>query len=444
MADMALLHADSLLKRSGGLHPPESVILSWPRPNYTHPEERGWEAPIVLLVFLGITTIVYVARMWARLAVSKNAGADDILISISMLPLFGLTISVILAITKYGFHWHVWDQTAESLVTTREITYAIELSYMFSTTLIKISILCFYRRITGSLTNYFNYWVWGTIIFCAVYGVLFTFLITFTCTPVSGFFHVFDIPWRLKNELHCRDEGAIIVACAAISSVQDLLICLLPIFLVWNLQISRRQRFALCGIFGMGAVTCVCGIMRTYYATYVYYYTYDITWYAYYGWVWTVLEAQLGVICASAPAIKVFFKRYFALTSSRNGGYSGSGSRKTPLGNSLPRSRGYRMSHHPASHLSTSRSHIVGGGARDTEVPLEGIKISQGLDISIEERDDISQKSFASTRNLTGVPSEDSGKSKADWRTVCSAALKPSRSDSHSRSREKDLETGLA
>lgn len=164
---------------------------------------------------------------------------------------------------------------------------SIELNYMLSTTLIKVSILCFYRRITGSLKNYLVYWVWGTMAFCIGYGILFTFLIIFTCTPVVGFFHIFDVAWLIKNPVHCRDEGAIIVACAVISSVQDLIICVLPMALVWQLQISSRQKIALCGIFGMGMVTCVCGIMRTYYATYVYYFTYDITWVAYHGWIWT-------------------------------------------------------------------------------------------------------------------------------------------------------------
>lgn len=98
MADLRQLiaHTDSLIKRAGGLHPPAAVALNWPRPNYVNPETRGWEAPIVLLVFLGITTLVYLARMWARLAVSKNAGLDDILISVSMIPLLGLTVSVVL------------------------------------------------------------------------------------------------------------------------------------------------------------------------------------------------------------------------------------------------------------------------------------------------------------------------------------------------------------
>lgn len=312
---------------------------------------------------------------------------------------------------------------------------------MCASTLIKVSILCFYRRFTGSLTNQFVYWVWGTILFCIIYGVVFMFLILFTCTPFIGFFHIFDIAWRLQNELHCRNEGAMIVACAAISSVQDLLICLLPIFLVLNLQISRRQKVALCGIFGMGVVTCVCGIMRTYYATYVYYFTYDITWYAYSGWIWTIIEVQLGVICASAPAMKVFFKRYLGVMSSR-GDYSRNASGKSPV-DSLPRTGGYQARNLKRSHASTSRTLVIGRSAHDSDVPLDGIKVSQGLDISVEERDDLSQKSFASTSNLTALPTSDHAGGKGDWRNFRDALVPGSRGESRSTSSEKDLERGL-
>lgn len=87
---------DGLYARDGGLHPPPEVLLSWPKPDYINPEDRGWSSSIVLLIFLGITFLVYVARMWARLGLGKNAGLDDILMSVAMLPLFGLTISVVL------------------------------------------------------------------------------------------------------------------------------------------------------------------------------------------------------------------------------------------------------------------------------------------------------------------------------------------------------------
>lgn len=109
------------------------------------------------------------------------------------------------------------------------------------------------------------------IVFCIVYGIVFTIAIVFTCTPVIGFFRLFDISWRLQNELTCRNEGALIVACAVISLFQDFVICLLPVLLIWNLQISKRQKIGLCAIFGVGLITCICGIMRTFYAAKLYY-----------------------------------------------------------------------------------------------------------------------------------------------------------------------------
>lgn len=89
-------HVDHLFARDGGLHPPADVLLSWPRPNPINPEDRGWASSIVLLVVLGITFFVYIARMWARLSLGKNAGLDDIVMSIAIIPLFGLTISAVL------------------------------------------------------------------------------------------------------------------------------------------------------------------------------------------------------------------------------------------------------------------------------------------------------------------------------------------------------------
>ncbi len=148
---------------------------------------------------------------------------------------------------------------------------SIELNYLVSTTFIKISILMFYRRITGSLTHTFVYMVWGSIVLCVIYGLVYILLIVFMCTPVAGYFYMFDLVWRSSHEMYCRNEGAIVVSCAIMSTVQDLVICMLPVLLIWNLQIAQRQKIALCGIFGLGLVTCVCGIMRSYYASYCFF-----------------------------------------------------------------------------------------------------------------------------------------------------------------------------
>jgi hypothetical protein len=242
---------------------------------------------------------------------------------------------------------------------------------------------------------------------------------------------------------------------------------MLPVLLIWNLKISKRQKTGLCAIFGVGLITCICGILRTFYATKLYFcktsihqhressrtdfddlVTYDITWAAYSGWIWTTLEAQLAVICASAPSLKVFFNRYFGTYTTR-AGYSQTG---TPNKTSGPLSHTKSLDFNTkVSQHSVQRSQCTAGSIRG-DVPLEGIHINRKLDVKVEERDDCSQVSFASTKGLTALPmpTQPGWRGRSDWvdgcRAVCAALRPESRgtSENRSRTREDDVEAGRA
>jgi hypothetical protein len=60
---------------------------------------------------------------------------------------------------------------------------------------------------------------------------------------------------------------------------------------------------------------CICGILRVYYSVRVYFWTYDMTWESYWAWVWLITETHVGVICASAPALKLLFKRVLQVST---------------------------------------------------------------------------------------------------------------------------------
>jgi hypothetical protein len=59
----------------------------------------------------------------------------------------------------------------------------------------------------------------------------------------------------------------------------------------------------------------ICGIFRLIFIIKIYYRTYDMTWESYWAWVWFAVEAHFAVICASAPALKTFFKYTFEGTA---------------------------------------------------------------------------------------------------------------------------------
>jgi hypothetical protein len=57
---------------------------------------------------------------------------------------------------------------------------------------------------------------------------------------------------------------------------------------------------------------CAAGIVRTVYVWITTNETWDETWVGYTLWLWTSVESHLTIICACAPALKPFFRRYLA------------------------------------------------------------------------------------------------------------------------------------
>lgn len=150
--------------------------------------------------------------------------------------------------------------------------------------------------------------------------------------------------------------------------------------------------------------------MRTYYAIYIYYYTYDITWYAFYAWFWTALEADLGIMCASAPALKVFLRRYFSLPTNRS-------SKSGLMKNSGPWN-------------SIGKFKVDNSRHRPDIVPMDCIKVSTCHRVTIEDQEEmLSHASDMGIRTLTALPSSVliDKSNQFQWagcRTVC-AAIRP-------------------
>lgn len=69
--------------------------------------------------------------------------------------------------------------------------------------------------------------------------------------------------------------------------------------------------------------------MRAYWSYYVTEKTYDVTWMGFHLWIWTAVEANLGVICGSIPALRPLFKAIFR---SKNSSYYNSASHVQPSG----------------------------------------------------------------------------------------------------------------
>ncbi|KAF2762959.1 hypothetical protein EJ05DRAFT_21782 [Pseudovirgaria hyperparasitica] len=300
---------------SGGLHPPLSVIASWPKPNHLNPELRGWLVPAVNIVLFSLALTVASLRLFARFFILRSAGIDDYLIALNLVPLLGLTIALSIAVKVYHFDRHIWDVPIDEATATRKILFAIEILYVISTGLTKLSVLTFYKRLSdGGISPTLIRVSQSFIAFVGFTTAFFTILPFLACTPFNAFFDQVDPRWfytHLKPGLwKCFDELTHFYANGSISIFQDFVAVGLPLALFHGLQIPRRQKILLGAVFFVGFCVCIIGVLRLVAISHLYTTTYDLTWETQYVWIWTGTEANVAVICACLPCCRVYASRF--------------------------------------------------------------------------------------------------------------------------------------
>lgn len=188
--------------------------------------------------------------------------------------------------------------------------WASEVIFLISTACTKCSVLLFYRRLTKGTYN--RKWEWAIITAIVVticQAIAFVVLLIFVCSPTEAY-------WKSMNptydqEYKCHDTRQSNAISGVVSVVSDFYSVLLPCLMLWKFEAPRRQKIALNVIFCLGLLVTAAGSVRTFYLHQLGHST-DLTWDGFDVLVWAQLEIQLSIICASAPALRVFFRRYLS------------------------------------------------------------------------------------------------------------------------------------
>lgn len=94
--------------------------------------------------------------------------------------------------------------------------------------------------------------IWITTIFTEVYSLFFFFIFIFQCSPSRYFWT------RVTGDTgSCLDTSVVIGATygySAVTCAGDLVYSILPVLLVWSLQMGRKEKAAVVLILAMGAM----------------------------------------------------------------------------------------------------------------------------------------------------------------------------------------------
>lgn len=203
---------------------------------------------------------------------------------------------------KWGLGKHMEDLDENSQQKLFLWFWLSVIFYNIGLGLTKISILMQYLRIFATTTA-MRYATLATLAFVILYTLEAILLSIFSCTPV-------DLFWNRTKTGHCVDFKALWFTHAALNIFSDVLIISLPMPVIKNLNIPRKQKFALMAIFALGAFGCVTSILRLK-ALYAVADSQDQSYDNVGAAVWSNVEINVAIMCASLPTFKALLKRLF-------------------------------------------------------------------------------------------------------------------------------------
>ncbi|KAK8064604.1 hypothetical protein PG994_007242 [Apiospora phragmitis] len=175
------------------------------------------------------------------------------------------------------------------------------MTYSLSIIFSKLSILFFYLRLSPQIS--FRIAVIALIVIVTAYALAYQVVSIFSCKPVKA---AWDI--TITNST-CVDKEAVYMGLSVSNIIMDFIILLIPVHVVYPLQMSKRQKISLVILFATGGLVCASAIKRAVILPPLMH-NLEYSWGIVEQFVWSFIEVNAGIICATVPALKPFFVRY--------------------------------------------------------------------------------------------------------------------------------------
>ncbi|TGJ82834.1 hypothetical protein E0Z10_g5933 [Xylaria hypoxylon] len=190
------------------------------------------------LVFLGL-------RFWALRFSRRKFQPDDFFALFAFVAKSVLTGAAIWG-TWNGLGKHITELNLDQLTVQVKLLLISEFTYLTGTACVKLTMLFLYHRIYT--TPVFRRWNYGAIAFVALYFISFIPVFLTNCIPLSQY-------WDPKPTGWCRDTLIFDNATVAANLLLDFAVLILPLPVLWRLQMSIRDKLTVTSMFSIGLVT---------------------------------------------------------------------------------------------------------------------------------------------------------------------------------------------
>ncbi|KAF2113783.1 hypothetical protein BDV96DRAFT_523333 [Lophiotrema nucula] len=265
------------------------------------PADIGNHALGPAIAFSALALVSIVLRWYTRAFITRRVGTEDLLITAAMIISLGMT-GIIGAEFQLDMNNETKEVLAQRIPTMMKLVFAQSLSYHTSINLVKSSILFQYISLFffSRSIQYLCYillvlviasWSWGT------FGVI------FLCDPVHKF-------WELAVPGRCMDPEKHFWSSAIFGIVLDFGLWFLPMPVIGKLKVRGKQRVGLVIVLGLGGFVCITSILRLV-LVHDAAESGNVTKSGTYALIWSTVEVNVAIICASLLVMKPLFVRMF-------------------------------------------------------------------------------------------------------------------------------------
>lgn len=274
-----------------------------------------------------VGSLFFFARAYSRIAITKAWRLEDYILTlawvgqireitiwgIDVLLTFGQVLCTGYSVCQYGQIANgagrhaaaIFAMGSASPITSQKYAYAAQIIVFPALAVSKMSICLMYLRIFYE-DKRGRYMIRALLVLLVLLTFPFMFEVAFQCNPV----HVYWSEGRPADK--CLADFVGFLLSGSLNIFVDVALMAIVLPRVLELQLHRRQRWALTGIVLLGSLAVIAGIVRMIRVSRsLALPNFEPSWDQYDISIWQSTEIYVSLLCASAPGIKPVIKKLF-------------------------------------------------------------------------------------------------------------------------------------
>ncbi|KAJ0121775.1 integral membrane family protein [Diaporthe amygdali] len=263
---------------------------------------RGPQILAICGTLVGVAATTVLLRIWVRVTITRQLGWDDGFILAAVAVMLAEMV-VIVPEVHYGAGRHVqYIHPSSNIVKGLHLNFVTQPLCLISLCFTKVSVGLFLLRLKPSWR--FVLFIRGVIVFTVLSAAGNLLTVFFQCTPL---YFVWDHSVPGGKCIAAKDLKFAAFFNSSVSLLTDLVFALLPIPILWSIQLNWKVKVAVSAVLALGIFASAAAVVKmtclSSYGSHG-----DFLWDSTDITIWTTVEICTAIIAASIPSLKPLFK----------------------------------------------------------------------------------------------------------------------------------------